>query len=321
MDNHPPQTYDNAYTDELDDSYGVWKNDGDLKISQRIIRLCTLVHQEILTPEMWDFEHHGTTYETMQESLRTVHNQVLPAGVHLMRRTHRCSTTMDPQIINPQVEPFPSGDILKPKEYEAAFGRNPWVTHFSSPYSYGRPNWMFNPWVPYITYLRKARMEIKFILQSIAQYLLKSPTARGTLESFSLPADTQHYFYFHCYIFRFLDPDVVLLFQGFQADCQHFKVLDSQVENPASGTSPKNVLLYDEEDEFLYQTSHLLTAMGQGCFANALRHLRQCMFYRQGLVRSLLVYKMLEPNLYFDGNGVCRPVVWRKEDWGHGIHN
>ncbi|KAF9494824.1 hypothetical protein BDN71DRAFT_1431453 [Pleurotus eryngii] len=169
VDNQPPQSYDNAYTDELDNSYGVWKNDGDLEISQHIIWLCTSVHQEILTPEMWDFEHHGTTYETMQESLRTIHNQVLPTGVHLMRKTHRCSTMMDPQIINPQVEPFPSGDILKPEEYEAAFGRNPWVTHFSSPFSYGKPNWMFNPWLPYITYLHKARMETKFILQVFKQ--------------------------------------------------------------------------------------------------------------------------------------------------------
>lgn len=281
------------------------------------------MHKEQITPEMWDFEHQGTTYSAMQRSLRTVNGVVFPPGVELIRRTHKCASTMDPQTITTTTESFPSGDVLKPQEYEAAFGSNPWVTHYASPYMNGRPNWMFNPWVPYITYLRKARMETKFIIQSVAQYLLKSTIAKGTVDHNiqALTADTRHYFYFHCHIFRYLDPEVVLLYQGFQADCKHFNNREPGTESPATGIIPRNVLLYEEEDEFLYHSSCLLEAMGQGCFANTLRHLRQSTLYRKHLVSSLLHYKLLEPNLHYDGNGTRRPAIWRKEDWGNGIHN
>ncbi|KAF4581804.1 hypothetical protein EYR40_002822 [Pleurotus pulmonarius] len=215
VDNHPLQRFDNALVDELDTSYGVWFDDGDLEIARRITRLCTSMHKEQITPEMWDFEYQGTTYSAMQRSLRTVNGVVFPPGVELIRRTHKCASTMDPQTITTATESFPSGDVLKPQEYEAAFGSNPWVTHYASPYMNGRPNWMFNPWVPYITYLRKARMETKFIIQSVAQYLLKSNIAKGTVDHNMqvLTADTRHYFYFHCHIFRYLDPEKVQLLE------------------------------------------------------------------------------------------------------------
>ncbi|KAF4608086.1 hypothetical protein EYR40_000430 [Pleurotus pulmonarius] len=66
VDNHPLQRFDNALVDELDTSYGVWFDDGDLEIARRITRLCTSMHKEQITPEMWDFEYQGTTYSAMQ---------------------------------------------------------------------------------------------------------------------------------------------------------------------------------------------------------------------------------------------------------------
>jgi hypothetical protein len=130
----------------------------------------------------------------------------------------------------------------------------------------------------------------------------------------SLPQDhpSVHYFYHHCYAFRYIKANQVTPMQGFRHICYH-----SLTSPDDEGTiylrcplQPDNPLLTWQEDEFLYHASVILARFGRHELANNLRDLRTSNLELKEHIVELFNNGYIDPLHMFDSSGKRRPIRW-----------
>jgi hypothetical protein len=167
-----------------------------------------------------------------------------------------------------------------------------------------------NPWLPVIGALRSMRRRINTSIRLVAKLLLTSAW-RDRIDDHH--GDTNHYFYHHCPIFRYLESHRSLLYQGYYANCVHidYRTFTPTVRRPLV---PINPLLTAEEDEFFTQAANAFELDERGEMANVIRRFRGQMLPHDAAVRNLLDFTYLDPKIYTDCHGARRAIVWHESD-------
>ncbi len=127
-----------------------------------------------------------------------------------------------------------------------------------------------NPWHPVSSHLRIIWIFLHWFLGLICKQFFSQQWHRA-IDRLSPEDDTQHFMYWHCNSFPYLDPNFPTYLQGFHHQCMH---IDSEIGSLHTTHPPHNPFLTASEDELLYHVGSLFEFEGHGKLAN-------CIWYAQ----------------------------------------
>ncbi|KAF5385194.1 hypothetical protein D9615_001517 [Tricholomella constricta] len=183
-------------------------------------------------------------------------------------------------------------------------------THFISPYDHTDDAVAFNLVNPVINSFREARSLIDDGIRATCLDFL-APEFRLYLNTVDDSRGTRHYFRYHCPYFRIFDTTRPYIQQGFATECIHYDYPSPIMVLRAERTEqPRNPLLSDDEDEFLYHAAKVYESRANQEVANAMRRLRDCVPYLPDHVFLLFDYGYLHSIHHFDNNGLPFPLLW-----------
>lgn len=174
---------------------------------------------------------------------------------------------------------------------------------------------VFNAWSKEIEGPRYLRACFREVFIQLSHYMVTSDVCTfidSLTPSINL-SGTRHYFYRHCFSFRYIHPNVPFWEQGFQTACVHHtgSTLPSLPHVSRTAYFPRSPLLTWEEDEFLYHCTLVFHMRGELALFNAIQDLQ----HENSLPFSAELYWLfingyLDPAIQYDREGICYPIVW-----------
>ncbi|KAJ8488057.1 hypothetical protein ONZ45_g14098 [Pleurotus djamor] len=284
-----------------DDQYGIWHHDGDTEIARQIIILCRAIQN--IAPDQSDHQPSDPKWEYMHYLIKT-------DSTRAKREGHSCEKVIDDFSTGLDDWKMLNGPLKN---------KNSW--HISEPFIQHYPlledTHIITVWHPRIIAARKMRYAANLIIRSLCQ-LLTSPTEYEKILEGNL--DISHYFHLHCPFFRFLKPEVPLLFQGFNANCVHHGQHDVSYGSerwPAEGEweHRKNQLLSSEQDRFLCFAAYHFHSTNRGIFANCIQHLRGSRTANEQSIAILRAEGLLDPISWNPYSYNSRVISWEPNHW------
>ena len=312
-DNHPLRKWENHITPGVTNSHTLPDKFDTMAIPFQQAHV--ILAQATLSVEDWNDIPESVSRDEVQESIR-LHKACYSAiGASLMRFPFGNQMKLDKSHIvlgnSSVISPHESelGAISEWKKYPmGAPSYSPLVTSFANPYLHPDKDIAFNAWNPRITELRRARAYILQGIRAITLYLLQ-PNLRRLIDNYK--DDTNHFFYKHCHIFRFLDASVDPLQQGFTCQCLHMDYHSTLFPPPVREPfSTRNPILSVEEDEFLHHAAKIFEHLGKEWLTKQIRLVRAINPFMAD--RISLLFKSGHVDMYrqFDENGHKWPLLW-----------
>ncbi|KAF4604658.1 hypothetical protein EYR40_003433 [Pleurotus pulmonarius] len=304
---------ENEFLDLNCDAGNDWLEDGDTIIGSGVAELCARMRAEFIHPSTLQLFTDDEVRKGLNRRLQQAYFDFeLPDRPHCILDSTlsldsipEFDTERDPQLRAGATLHTPPGNFFA----EDSFFRTAYKDVGQSRYPQTRNNiWRYD-----ILRLRRLRLRTTQLLQHITDYLLRG-SFRNHIDALPTENPVRHFFYHHCSIFRFLNPDIPVISQGFNQRCIH-SLNDPHEpiyeEHPYPSDNP---LLTIEEESYLAYVGKAFELAGRIPLCNAVRHLRRLTCFMEEDVRHLLSDGYLDPTYYYDGHGNRRAITWKFSD-------
>ncbi|KAF4588148.1 hypothetical protein EYR38_010115 [Pleurotus pulmonarius] len=304
---------ENEFLDLNCDAGNDWLENGDTIIGSGVAELCARMRAEFIHPTTLQLFTDDEVQKGLNRRLQQAYFDFeLPDRPHCILDSTlpldaipEFDTERDPQLRAGATLHTPPGNVFAEDSFFRSAYKDPSQSRF--------PQTRNNIWIYDIMRLRRLRLRTTQLLQHITDYLLRG-SFRNHIDALPAENPVRHFFYHHCSIFRFLDPDIPVISQGFNQRCIH-SLNDPHEpiyeEHPYPSDNP---LLTIEEESYLAYVGKAFELAGRIPLCNAVRHLRRLTCFMEEDVRHLLSEGYLDPTYYYDGHGNRRAITWKFSD-------